>query len=236
MASIVVDVPCGEETHRLELRDDGTARMLDHDPRVVAAFTRMGATPPECARAVAEYERKPLAYILSHTGLDGRTVGLLACDYAEHVLSIFEAKFPDDIRPRKAIKTARACGHGEATAKQLYKWWAAAQWASTETVKRAWAAKMAAVSAEEAAEATLAWAAEEAAEEAAGAVRAAAAAWAAEEAAAWAAEEAARAARGCLGAALTAETEARVAEAAWQLKHTFKVLNALEEGLPWPAL
>lgn len=32
---------------------------------------------------------------------------LLLCDYAEHVLHIFESKYPEDKRPRTAIETAR---------------------------------------------------------------------------------------------------------------------------------
>ena len=46
-------------------------------------------------------------------------VRLLACDYAEHVLHIFEAKYPDDDRPRKAIAVSRRYARGEATEAEL---------------------------------------------------------------------------------------------------------------------
>ncbi len=37
-----------------------------------------------------------------------RLVGLYACDCAEHVLPIWEAKFPDDDRPKKSVEVGRA--------------------------------------------------------------------------------------------------------------------------------
>ena len=44
---------------------------------------------------------------------------LLACDYAEHVLHIFEDEYPDDDRPRKAIGISRRYAMGEATEEEL---------------------------------------------------------------------------------------------------------------------
>jgi len=44
---------------------------------------------------------------------------LLACDYAEHVLRIFETQYPDDDRPRKAIAVSRRYARGEATDAEL---------------------------------------------------------------------------------------------------------------------
>mgnify|MGYP001571601348 FL=1 len=44
-----------------------------------------------------------------------RTMRLLACDFAEHVLPIFEKHHPDDTRPRKAIAVARRYADGGAT-------------------------------------------------------------------------------------------------------------------------
>ena len=42
-----------------------------------------------------------------------RSLALWAADCAEHVLSYFEEKYPDDNRPRNAIETGRAWVHGE---------------------------------------------------------------------------------------------------------------------------
>ena len=44
---------------------------------------------------------------------------LIAADFAEHVLPLFEAEYPDDDRPRKSIEAARAFARGEITKVQL---------------------------------------------------------------------------------------------------------------------
>lgn len=44
-----------------------------------------------------------------------RTARLFACDCAEHVLHLFEARYPDDARPRQAIEVARRHANGKAT-------------------------------------------------------------------------------------------------------------------------
>jgi hypothetical protein len=44
----VLEVPCGSEKHRIELRDDGTTQMLDHDEDMVRSFLAFGANPPSC--------------------------------------------------------------------------------------------------------------------------------------------------------------------------------------------
>lgn len=42
-------------------------------------------------------------------------LALWAADCAEHVLHLFEAQQPDDVRPREAIEAARAWARGRAT-------------------------------------------------------------------------------------------------------------------------
>ncbi len=44
---------------------------------------------------------------------DHRSLVLWACDCAEHVLVHFEAKYPEDDRPRKALEAGRAWARGE---------------------------------------------------------------------------------------------------------------------------
>jgi len=44
---------------------------------------------------------------------------LFACDCAARVLPIYEAKYPDDMRPREAIETARLYARGEVDSGQL---------------------------------------------------------------------------------------------------------------------
>ena len=48
-----------------------------------------------------------------------RTARLFACDCAEHVLPLFEKKYPQDERPRRAIETARNYADGNASEEKL---------------------------------------------------------------------------------------------------------------------
>ena len=50
---------------------------------------------------------------------DENAVYLLACDYAEHVLHIFEDKYPDNPYPRAAIEARRAWVRGEISDSEL---------------------------------------------------------------------------------------------------------------------
>ena len=65
---------------------------------------------------------------------------LIAADFAEHVLPLFEADYPDDDRPRKAIEAARAYARGQITIEQLEAAWASARAAASDA---AWAAERA---------------------------------------------------------------------------------------------
>ena len=65
-----------------------------------------------------------------------RELRLLACDFAESVLPIFERERPADPRPREAIRLARLFADGEATREQMAAARAAARdaaWAAEET-------------------------------------------------------------------------------------------------------
>ena len=53
------------------------------------------------------------------TGWNERTARLFACDCAERVLYLFEARHPDDGRPRKAIEIARRYAEGKAAVEEL---------------------------------------------------------------------------------------------------------------------
>jgi len=130
---------------------------------------------------------------------------LMAADFAEAVLPVFESQYPNDSRPRAAIEAARKFATGEITAAAEAAAWAAAKaaaWAASDAAKDAsWAAAMAASDASEAASRAAAMAASDASEAAAWAAAKAAsraAAWAAamaaSEAAAWAASDASEAA------------------------------------------
>ena len=116
------------------------------------------------------------------TGGNERTARLFACDCAEHVLSLYEAQYPDDRRPRKAIETARRYAEGKAAVEELTAAWYAAEAAARAAAEAArdaaWEAAEGAAGAAEGAAGAAAWAA---VWSAAGAVWSAA--WAAREAA-----------------------------------------------------
>lgn len=83
-------------------------------------------------RKYAEDDPIPLTVILETNGLDDalwclkattepseRFVRELACDFAEHLLPIWEAAYPDDKRPKEAIEVTRRFARGEATQADL---------------------------------------------------------------------------------------------------------------------
>ena len=148
-----------------------------------------------------------------------RTARLFACDCAEHVLPVFERRYPKDHRPHEAIAVARRYANGHATGEELIAagvaaWDAAwdAAWAAAGDA--AWAA---ARDAAWAAAGDAAWAAAgDAAWDAAWAAAGAAArdaAWAAAGDAAWAA------------AGDAAWAAAGAAERAWQAERLLAYLN-----------
>ncbi len=55
-----------------------------------------------------------------------RTARLFAADCAEHVLPLFEKRYPNDARPRQAIDVARRSANGEATREEMAAAWDAA--------------------------------------------------------------------------------------------------------------
>jgi len=140
------------------------------------------------------------ARLVRMVGVAGeRNLRLFACDCAAHVLPLFEKKYPDDKRPRKAIAVARRYANGKATPAELD---AAGD-----------AAGAAAGAAAGDAAGAAAWDAAGAAAGAAAGDAAGAAAWAA----AWDAAEAA--------AGAAAWVAAGAAEKVWQGKRLIKVLS-----------
>jgi len=118
----------------------------------------------------ADDEPLPLSVILDSNGLSDAlwalrtmpehddTWRLLGCDYAAHVLHLYEDKYPDDNRPRNAIEVARLHAQGLASDEELAAagaaaWDAAraAAWAYAWDAARAaaWAAARAAAGAAE---------------------------------------------------------------------------------------
>jgi len=72
--------------------------------------------------------------------IDAKVLRLLAADFAEHVLPIFEKKRPGDLRPREAIAAARAYARGKIGLGELQEKGAAAAAAYDAAADAAYAA------------------------------------------------------------------------------------------------
>ncbi len=105
--ALVIEVICEGHTHHLELRDDGTFRMLDHEEIDVRAFVAFGAKPPGCLEEIDKARADPVWFLFDHLDINQKTLSLLACDFAEHVLPIWYEYYPNDHRPRETIEAAR---------------------------------------------------------------------------------------------------------------------------------
>jgi len=165
----------------------------------------------------------PLDKILGVCGLDAalwclrcilepadREIRLLACDFAEHTISIFEEKYPNNKQPRQIIEISHKFAEGKATQRELDAAWAAVTDAATDAF---WADEDAARDAVWAAE-DAAWAAVDATEAAAGAA----------EDAAWVAADAARVAARTAAGVASADA-ACAAERQWQEQKFREMLN-----------
>ena len=150
---------------------------------------------------------------------------LLACDYAEHVLTIFERTNSEDKRPRTAIETARKYVRGEATLQDLH----AAAYAAANAAYAAAYVAAAAYAADVAA-----YAAANAYADAANAAAYAAAAAYADAAAAYAADVAAYAADAAANVAYAADAadaaDAYAGERKWQRERFADLLKRLQGG------
>ena len=74
-----------------------------------------------------------------------KEIRLFACDCAEMVLPIFEEKYPDDMRPRRAIEVSRRYANEDATKEELIAVWLAAELAAMSAARAAGAAAGSAV-------------------------------------------------------------------------------------------
>lgn len=140
-------------------------------------------------------------------------VRLFNCKCARYVLDIFEKKYPEDQRPRKAIEASEKYAHGLIGEEELDSAWHTS-WGAKTAAKAA--AKSAAWAAAEAASCAFAAADCQAAAGASSWAATVAASWAATEAAAWAATEAPSWAATEAASWAAAEAGAKAAaEAAW---------------------
>jgi hypothetical protein len=66
---------CDGEEHWLELREDGTMRMLDHDEDMVKAFVAFDAAPPECLLSQVTWREHFIRILLDPGGLWTWSIG-----------------------------------------------------------------------------------------------------------------------------------------------------------------
>jgi hypothetical protein len=98
-------VPCSVGLHLLRVQDipiwlrAGTLWLVEAGPERIDHGDKIVVRKARLVREAAV--------------IDDTMLRLLAADFAEHVLSIFEEKHPGDLRPREAIAAARAYARGE---------------------------------------------------------------------------------------------------------------------------
>ena len=101
---------------------DGLARLLEVVGRGHAENEPIALYVP--SPADVSYVLWVLCYVGGEAG--SQLSQRFACDVAEHVLPIFEARYPGDNRPRMAIETARAWLDGTATDEERWTAWSEA--------------------------------------------------------------------------------------------------------------
>jgi hypothetical protein len=124
MPKVENPVACERGYHLFEAKD-----VLEWVNATCYAAEYRGVADTSSPRKIAVEQARLLYPVPSW---NDRTLRLFACRVAEDVLPIFEAQYPDDVRPRAAIETARRFANGEATAEQL-----AASWAASGAASRA---------------------------------------------------------------------------------------------------
>jgi hypothetical protein len=214
--SVIVTANHGE-TFEVEVFHDGHIEFPDRDLQFEQAMEEFTNSDSCVVQLDRQWEEFPANVIFEKFELPENSEVRLAADCAEHVLHLYENKYPRDFRPRNAIEATRKFVAGEIDLETLekYKSAAGAAWA----VAGAWAA--------------------------AGARAAAAAAWAADAAAtaadaaataAWAAVVAARAVAHSVSPDNDSPEwqQACDAEVAWQIRRFVDCMEAVGQGFNWP--
>ena len=71
------------------------------------AYTITGVHP-KLSQIAEHISLSDILWILGRVDTEKRFSTILKCDFAEHVLHIFENRYPEDDRPRKAIQASRS--------------------------------------------------------------------------------------------------------------------------------
>jgi hypothetical protein len=219
---VYLPIQCQGETHEVEITDDGEVFVLDHDIEEELAMAAFGAELPGCLKFVEVWnEESPIEAITYHAGLDAPTLVLLAADWVEHVLWIYEELLMVDRSPRTALKITRRLQRGEEprwrTKQAIAYSLAAAKLAKTWTAARSGATLVGEASNY--------------------VVRG----FMQPDEASYAAKMAAMAARTAVGWYASADKQtfneaAADEERDWQVRRFIDVMNAIQNDEPWPPL
>lgn len=95
------------ETVRIEILKDGNLYFPDNDIEYDITMTEFGEPETFAIQLFREWNSDRIEFILERLELSKQTIVMLAADFADHVLPLFEKEFPADGRPRKSIEGAR---------------------------------------------------------------------------------------------------------------------------------
>ena len=135
--SVVVETEYGGETFDVEIFHDGHIEFPDRDFEYEQGMEEFTNSESAVAQFNRLWKESPMdEVILKCFDLPKNSTALLAADCAEHVLHFYEDKYPDDLRPRNAIDTARKFLAGEIDWQSLEKARKSA-WVAWEATTRA---------------------------------------------------------------------------------------------------
>ena len=219
--SVIVTAHYAGETFEVEIFRDGIIEFPGRDLQyemAMAEFAPPGTAAVQLYEMCKKFTVPVTDVICGNLELPENSLVLIVTDYAEHVLHLYEDKYPNDTRPRVVIEATRDFVFGKIDQSTLEK----ARKSAEVVVREEWSAG--------------AWISEAAARAAA---KTASVAMMLPEKVE---ELVARAARAAAAHSVSDDFasvewhQAYDAELAWQVRRFVDVMEAIGQGLPWPPL
>lgn len=230
--SVIVTANYKCESFEVEIFRDGSLWFPERDFEHEQTLASLGGDKSIAIRFDEVWARNPTNSIFKNINLPENSAAILVADCAEHVLPIYERKYPVDRRPRDAVDMIRKFIIEEIDLKALKEAARVVGTARIEAAKNVGEASWAAWAAAEESE-RAAWTTARAAETAAWGV-----AVMAVETLAWAADAATEATAYNVSSDRDSVEwqQARDAEIAWQVRRFVDCMESVGQGLPWPDL
>jgi len=220
--SAILTAILDKKSFLVEITREGQIFFPNYNIEYDLAMAEFGEPETVAIRIYNRWNKHPTDPILNMLDIEIKTIVLIAADWAEHVLPIFEKEHPNDPRPRNAIQAARHFLDldDEIGKIELIDLRESAMRAREDS---ATAAADAALAAAEAADTALE----------------------AKKVAAWGAMEASRVSQAAMEAAASDHTlrfdstewlTVFISEESWQARRFVDVMEALQAGKPWPPL